>query len=166
MELTDNIIELNRDVESFVIQGSSARPAPIRKKLGDKFVPLQFVHFSDVHAVLDLWNRVVEYVNYYKDYISFAIHTGDYCGGYQELYADCYTYGTKCVRPILNCVGNHDIVTTPKWIRNDKESAHKLLFNHLPEFGAKFFDAVLIQTEGVDNILVKFQVVVGDFTET
>jgi hypothetical protein len=71
---------------------------------------------------------MVEFVNYYRDYIDFAVHTGDYCGNNQQLYADCYNYGTQCDRPIYNCVGNHDTIITPKWIKNTKESAHKLLF--------------------------------------
>lgn len=124
MCLTDNIIYLNRDMEPYIIQGSATRT----RFFGDKFKPLQFVHFSDVHAVLDLWNRMVEYVNYYRDYIDFAIHTGDYCGNNQSLYADCYNYGTQCDRPIYNCVGNHDTYVTRKWLKNTKESVHKLLF--------------------------------------
>ena len=111
MQLNDNIVEMNRDQE-------------------DRYTPLQFVHLSDVHAVLDLWNRMVEFVNYYSDYISFAIHTGDYCGNNQEQYVDCYGYGTKCKRPVYNCVGNHDTVITSQWLPHTKESAHKLLFNH------------------------------------
>ena len=87
---TNNIVELNRDVEPLIVQGSASRTRFFKSKFDDKFKPLQFVHFSDVHAVLDLWNRMVEYVNYYKDYIDFAIHTGDYCGGNQEVYVDFY----------------------------------------------------------------------------
>ncbi len=122
--LNDNIIELNKDMEPYIIQGSATRPRPF----GDKFKPLQFVHFSDIHAVLELWNRMAEYVNYYQDYLDFALHTGDYCGNNQELYADFYNYGTPCARPIYNCVGNHDTVVTRKWIKNTKESAYSRLF--------------------------------------
>lgn len=124
INLSDNIIELNRDMESYIIQGSATRT----RFFCDKFRPLQFVHFSDIHAVLDLWNRIVEYVNHYCDYIDFAIHTGDYCGNNQSLYADCYNYGTQCDRPIYNCIGNHDTYGSRKWSQNTKESAYKLLF--------------------------------------
>ena len=96
MEHTDNIIDLNRDVEPLIVQGAASR-TPFFK---DRYKTLQFVHFSDVHAVLDLWNRMVEYINYYKDYIDFAVHTGDYCGSSQDLYVDFYNYGTRCVRPL------------------------------------------------------------------
>ncbi len=128
ISLTDNVIELNRDMEPYIIQGSATRPVPFKSKFGDRFKPLQFVHFSDIHAVLDLWNRMVEYVNYYRNYIDFVIHTGDYCGNNQALYADFYNYGTQCDRPIYNCVGNHDTIITRKWVKNTKESTHKLLF--------------------------------------
>ena len=126
MEHTDNIIDLNRDVEPLIVQGAASR-TPFFK---DRYKTLQFVHFSDVHAVLDLWNRMVEYINYYKDYIDFAVHTGDYCGSSQDLYVDFYNYGTRCVRPIFNCVGNHDTVKGKGWVKNTKQSAHELLFSH------------------------------------
>ena len=66
------IIELNRDIAAYVHNTSG----------------ITFVHFSDIHARPDLWDRIVEYINYYADNISFAIHTGDYCGGSQKQYAD------------------------------------------------------------------------------
>lgn len=124
------IVELNKDVEPLIIQGAATRTSFFDKKFDDKFKPLQFVHFSDVHAVLELWNRIVDYINYYSDYIDFAIHTGDYCGAQQELFVDFYMYGNRCKRLIYNCVGNHDTVTTDKWIRNTKKSAYDLLFSH------------------------------------
>lgn len=128
LNLTDDIVELNRDVEPLIVQGTASRTRFFKSVADDKFTPLQFVHFSDIHAVLDLWNRTVEYINYYKEYISFGLHSGDYCGNNQQLYADFYNYGIPCDRPIYNCVGNHDTIYTRKWIKNTKESAHKLLF--------------------------------------
>lgn len=126
--MTDSILELNRDVEPLIIQGSASRTKFFRQKFDDRYKPLQFVHFSDIHAVLDLWNRLVEYINYYHGYIDFGLHTGDYCGGNQSLYVDFYNYGAKCVRPIYNCVGNHDTYITKKWLKNTKESVYNLLF--------------------------------------
>ncbi len=134
--MTDNIIELNRDRETAVIQCGYGRTMFFK----DPYKNLTFVHFSDVHAVLPLWNRMVEYMNHYGDYIDFALHTGDYCGDRQEAYVDFYKDGTKTDKMILNCVGNHDTVTTPQWIRNTKESAHDLLFNHTESWGATFQD--------------------------
>ena len=137
-EFTDNIIELNRDMESFIIQGSATRSNFFKKKFEDKFVPLQFVHFSDIHAVLDLWNRIVEYINHYEKYISFGIHTGDYCGNNQQLFVDFYNYGTQCERPIYNCVGNHDtLIARTDWTVNpDKSETFKRLFAPMPDSSA------------------------------
>ena len=45
MNLTDNIIELNRDMEPFVIQASATRPPPFKAKFGDPYAVLQFLHF-------------------------------------------------------------------------------------------------------------------------
>lgn len=131
----DNIIALNRDLEPAVIQGSYGRSMYFK----DPYKPLQFVHFSDVHAILDLWNRMTEYVNRYSDYISFALHTGDYCGGHQQVYTDFYKDGVRCIHPVLNCVGNHDTVT-PDGSKNTKESAHSLLFNHTDGWDVQFMN--------------------------
>lgn len=120
---TDNIIELNRDMEPFIIQSGAVRPPAFIKKYGDKYKPLQFVHFSDIHAVLELWNRIVEFINYYDDYISFGIHTGDYCGNNRQQYVDFYNYGDRCVKPIYNCVGNHDTYNS----RSERDLVEKRL---------------------------------------
>lgn len=130
MENISDIIELNKDVEPLLIQASATRTAFFKQKFDDKFKPLRFVHFSDIHAVLDLWNRIVDYINYYSEYIDFAIHTGDYCGAHQGIYVDLYKTGNPCKRSIYNCVGNHDtvMVTGNESFKNTKESVYKLLF--------------------------------------
>lgn len=146
MLYTDDIIELNRDVEPFIIQGSASRTRFFKnkpEKYADKYSVLQFVHCSDMHNVPDLWDRMVKYINHYSEYISFAIHTGDYCGNTQESYTDFYSSCTKCVHPILNCVGNHDtnsFDSDKKRFCNTKKSTHDLLFNHKEEFDAVFCD--------------------------
>ncbi len=134
--MTDNIIELNRDRENAVIQCGYGRT----KYFKDRYQNLSFIHFSDIHAVLPLWNRLVEYLNYYGDYIDFALHTGDYCADRQEAYVDFYKDGIHTDKVILNCVGNHDTVTTPQFIRNTKESTHSLLFNHTDNWDVCFQD--------------------------
>ena len=137
-----DIIELNRDVEPFVIQASATRTHFFKNKFDDRFTPLQFVHLADAHSVLDLWNRMVEYVNYYKDYLSFAMHTGDYCGNSQAVYTDFYNDGIPCERPVLNCVGNHDTIKTKfedKPIQ-PKELTHSLLFNRTEGWDVTFMD--------------------------
>ena len=141
MEQTDSIIALNRDVEPFVIQASATRSEFFKSKFNDPFKPLTFVHLSDVHFVLEAWNRMVEYVNHYHEFIQFAIHTGDYCGNSQAVYSDCYGEGDPCVRPILNCVGNHDTIKTKfETERQPKETTHALLFNHTEDWNVTFLD--------------------------
>ncbi len=121
LNLTDNIIELNRDIEPFVIQGATSRPRAFK----DAYVPLQFVHFSDVHTKLELWNRMVEYINHYEKYISFALHSGDYCGSSQLEFKDFYAEADKCVKPIYNCVGNHDVEENEDWRQRKPKKATK-----------------------------------------
>lgn len=130
--MTDNIIELNRDVEPLIIQGATGRLHPFK----DPYQPLQFVHFSDIHRYIRTWDRLAEYVNYYEKYIAFALHTGDYCGASLEQLEDCYENGTPCVKPIYNCVGNHDMQATNGWrdgagpVFADHAMVHAALFNH------------------------------------
>ena len=140
--MTDNIIELNRETEQFVIQAGRERSRLNFGKLcGDKYAPLTFVHASDMHAVPDLWNRMVEYVNYYKDYLSFILHTGDYCGGDQTVYKDLYETCDKCEREIYLSNGNHDCFPGDyPWHLGEKEVAHSLLFNHTENWNVNFMD--------------------------
>jgi len=133
----EDILTRNKDMESFVIQASASETPFLHRAQYD---PLQFVHFSDVHAVLELWNRMVRYINHYCDYIAFALHTGDYCGDNQDQYRDFYTEGIPCVRPILNCVGNHDTIAGPQWQKMPKEEAWKRLFNHTHDWEVNFLD--------------------------
>ena len=139
---TDDIIELNRDVEPYVIAASATRTHFFKPKFGDPYTPLQFVHLADAHNVLDLWNRMVQYVNHYSEYISFALHTGDYCGNSQAVYTDFYNDGIPCVRPVLNCVGNHDTYKTKLEIEpiQPKEITHSMLFNHTENWDVNFMD--------------------------
>ncbi len=129
----ESILTLNKDVEPFVIQASAQRT----EFLGNDYDVLEFVHLSDNHAVLETWNRMVSYVNHYKDYISFALHTGDYCGGIQEEYHDCYVEGDPCQRPLLNCIGNHDTFSAASGTTGP-EVPHRLLFSHTENWGVTF----------------------------
>ena len=119
-----NIVALNRDVEEYVTGATG----------------VTFVHTADMHGMPGLWERMVDYINHYADKISFGLHTGDYCGGYQGIYSDMYA-GGPCLRPIYNCVGNHDCFPGgPVWYLGEKSVAHGLLFNHAEDWGATFFD--------------------------
>ena len=142
-KLTDNIIELNRDVEPYVLNAARPRsPHSFKELYGDKFSPIAFVHASDNHARPELWDRMVQYINHYSDIISFAVHTGDYCGGTNALYADMYKDCTPCVHPIYNCPGNHDCVTGENiWTTPcDKSLVHSLLYNHTENWNVNFCD--------------------------
>ena len=162
--LTDNIIEQNRDVESFVVQGASGRCRPFK----DKYKPLQFVHFADVHDKPEQWNRIVEYVNYYKDYISFAIHTGDYCGSSQLQYTDFYGECHRCERPIYNCVGNHDTEADESWSKgkpnmSSKQGVYEKIFNHPDDWGSvQYMDGEYSMTYYLDIEASGIRVVVLD----
>lgn len=137
-----NIVELNKDVEQYVLQAPRTRSKHNFSGIyGDKFVPLCFVHAADMHNVPSAWNRMTEYINHYSEYISFAVHTGDYCGGSQKSYTDMYAEGEKCVHPIYNCPGNHDCFSGEgKWLLNEKSIAHSLLYNHTEDWDATFMD--------------------------
>lgn len=119
-----DIVALNRDVEPALLATTG----------------LTFVHTADMHGMPTLWARMVRYIDHYADKIAFALHTGDYCGGYQGIYTDMYA-ASPCRRPIYNCVGNHDCFPGgPVWHLGEKAVAHGLLFNHAADWGATFFD--------------------------
>lgn len=132
----ESILTLNKDVEPYVIQAAGGRLGWYR----DKYKPLQFVHFSDIHARMELWNRMVEYVNCYSDNISFALHTGDYCGAAHHVYRDFYTYGTACKRPVMNCVGNHDTYLDISRAAATKAQIHEKLFPYTENWDATFME--------------------------
>ena len=137
-KLSDNIIELNRDVEPLVIQGAKGRSYLI----GDKYQPLQFVHCSDMHNRPDLFSRMTEYVSHYDKYLSFVLHTGDYCGGCQLEYTDMYE-SSECTRTIYNCIGNHDKEENLDWEKDmpktaTKKSVYEKLFNHIENWNVEF----------------------------
>ena len=118
------IIDFNRDVEKYLLSSTG----------------LTFVHVADMHAMPNLWKRMAEYIDYYADKISFALHAGDYCGGSQGIYFDMYAM-TSCLRPIYNCVGNHDCFPGGEvWRLGEKHTAHDLLFNHTDGWDVTFFD--------------------------
>lgn len=121
-----SIIDLNRDVEPLIVQASAGRS----KFFEDSYTPLQFIHLTDVHARAELWTRMTEYMDYYRDYIRFALHTGDYCNHCQLAYTDLYSVATPESGPVLNCVGNHDTYLDPAGQVSDKKTTYNLLFNH------------------------------------
>ncbi len=130
----ESILVTNKDMEPYVVQAAGGRLMYFK----DPYMPLQFVHFGDLHARMELWNRIVEYINHYKDDIAFGLHTGDYCGAAHLVYRDCYTYGTICANPILNCVGNHDTYADTQCTPATKEQIHNKLFNVTHNWGVTY----------------------------
>ena len=155
---TTDIITLNKNVESFVIQSSEG----LGQMFTDKTKPLVFTHFSDIHTRQELWNRIVEYNNHYKDYIKFSIHTGDYCGGNRLAYIDLYANGTSCDIPLLNCVGNHDTYLTDN-SKGDKATTHDLLFNHTDNWNVNFMNIENSMTYHKDFANEKIRLIVLDY---
>lgn len=138
--MNDNIIELNRDVEPFVIQASRQRAPGLNERFWkDKFVPLAFVHASDMHADIRAWNRMVEYANHYSDYLAFILHTGDFCEGSQKAYVDMMAEGTQARLPVYQCTGNHDCEPGEGgWHLGDKAVTYDLLMRHADKWDVTF----------------------------
>ena len=153
-----DIITLNKDVEPFIIQASEG----LGQMFTNKTKPLVFTHFSDIHTRQELWNRIVEYNNHYKDYLKFSIHTGDYCGGNRLAYIDLYANGTSCDIPLLNCVGNHDTYLADN-SKGDKKTTHDLLFNHTNNWGVHFMNINNSMTYHKDFDEEKIRLIVLDY---
>ena len=133
---SESILDIAKPMEKAIIQGAFQR-CPFLFK--DPYKPLQFVHFSDVHSMLDPWDRIMTFINHYEEYLSFGIHTGDYCGGAIEQYTDMYEYGVPTDLPVFNCTGNHDRATDAH-VSATKEQVHARLFNRTKKWGVNFMD--------------------------
>ena len=130
-----HILDIARPMETAIIQGSGGRGGFYPFLFGDPYRPLQFVHFSDIHSILDHWDRIMTFINHYEKYLSFAIHTGDFVSGTIEGFVDLYTWGVPTNIPVLNCVGNHDRAP-----RAPKQRVHDCIFNKTDNWGATFMD--------------------------
>ncbi len=100
----DGIVKLNKDKESFVINAAKSRS----DRFHNPYTPLEFVHFSDIHAQKTEWKRIVDYIDHYEPYIRFALHTGDICGSSLASAGALYDNARPKHVPIFNAVGNHD----------------------------------------------------------
>ena len=100
-----SIIALNPDKE--VIPGLlSARRNAARHDSPDALQSLTLLHFTDLHGARENLERIVEFYDYYDEYIDDAIHTGD---GVTCYYDDVNWWNEVAgARRILNIVGNHD----------------------------------------------------------
>ncbi len=138
----NSIVQLNKDVEPYIIQAAYGRSQHFETKEYDHYDPLTFIFTADMHAAIDNWNRMVQFTNYYSQYIDFGIHVGDYCGGNQGEYVDMYNEGTKCNIPIFNLPGNHDTMPEGSNLQStaSKQSVFEKLYNTSDEWGVTFME--------------------------
>ncbi len=135
------IVELNKDLEPFIIQSSHGRTEAFE----DQYEVLTFVHCADMHASQSHWNRMVEFTNYYSDYIDFVVHAGDYCGGNQSDSPDLYAGGPKCDVPIFNVPGNHD--TMPAGSSQQSTASKESVYNIIVGDHAENWDVTFMPGE-------------------
>ena len=102
---------------------------------------MTFAHFSDIHRKQIIWNRIIEYVNYYKDYIGFILFTGDYVNNNQTQFTDLYNMGIASVKPLYMAVGNHDTYeSTDPTVVASQQTTYELMFGptHPENWGVTF----------------------------
>ena len=73
--LVGGTVFLNKDMESLVFNASKSRS----DRFADTVVPLQFIHFTDVHGQRNQWENITKYIDYYE-----------------KLYRICTSYGRLC----------------------------------------------------------------------
>lgn len=132
-----SILDAVKPLEPAIIQGAGGRSPYIFK---DPYQPLQFVHFSDNHGLMDSWNRTLTFADHYQKYLSFVLHTGDGSGTSAD-FVDMYERCVPCGIPVMNCTGNHDragAVDTPE--RTAKELVWSHLFTTGDSWGVNFMD--------------------------
>lgn len=95
------ITKLNKDIENALVQSSS-------KKRTDTNEVFTIAHISDIHGSQDLFNRVVEFTNYYISNLKLIINTGDYVNKGQEDFIDLMGNAEINNVPFYNVIGNHD----------------------------------------------------------
>lgn len=129
-----DIVSLNMDREIVVANFSKSRS----NNFTNPFKPLEFVHFTDVHAQPTIWKNICDYMDVYSKYLPFALHTGDFVTSNQTQYVDLYTVQKPITGYILNCVGNHDTYVDSSNRVGTAKSVYDLLFNHTDDWGVTF----------------------------
>lgn len=89
--------------------------------------PLCFLHFSDIHGDKKRLQNIIEFKEYYSDYIADIIHTGDTVRYYST---DGITFWNEVegAENILNCIGNHDTLVGSTWIGMTMAEAYTTYF--------------------------------------
>ena len=143
------IVEENEDKQVPIIQNKCVRAS---SDVTDRPV-VAFTHFSDVHGQQDAWDRTIEFTNAYKDYIDFAIFTGDYVVDHYTANArHLIENGPSCAKPLYMCVGNHDVYENDTQPRGQvsKSTIYDLMFTNASKANAVFMSGDYSMTYYVD----------------
>lgn len=89
--------------------------------------PLCLLHFSDIHGDKKRLQNIIEFKEYYSDYIADIIHTGDMVKYYST---DDITFWNEVdgAENILNVIGNHDTLVGSTWIGMTMAEAYTTYF--------------------------------------
>ena len=136
-----SVSSLNSDREHLLYSASQSCAPRLRGGSVDDppGTALGFIHFSDVHGTLISWKRLGAYLNQHTNLFSFALHTGDYVpsnqGNYNESVNNLYRL-VQTDKPVLNCLGNHDVLLSDGVTKNpDPSAARSLLFADIDNWG-------------------------------
>lgn len=90
--------------------------------------PLCLLHFSDIHGDKKRLQNIIEFKEYYSDYIADIIHTGDMVKYYST---DGITFWDEVdgAEDILNVIGNHDTLVGSTWIGMTMAEAYTTYFS-------------------------------------
>ena len=90
--------------------------------------PLCLLHFSDIHGDKKRLQNIIEFREYYSDYIADVIHTGDMVKYYST---DGITFWNEVdgAENILNVIGNHDTLVGSTWIGMTMAEAYTTYFS-------------------------------------
>ena len=89
--------------------------------------PLCLIHFSDIHGDEKCLNNIIDFKNYYDNYIADILHTGDSVTSYASdgmLFWDNVDGAEK----ILNVIGNHDTRVGSTWIGLSMQESYNTYF--------------------------------------
>lgn len=89
--------------------------------------PLCLLHFSDIHGDKKRLQNIIEFKEYYSDYIADVIHTGDMVKYYST---DGIAFWNEVdgAEDILNIIGNHDTLVGSTWIGMTMADAYTTYF--------------------------------------
>lgn len=89
--------------------------------------PLCLLHFSDIHGDKKRLQNIIDFKNYYSDYIADIIHTGD-AVKYYSTDGIAFWDEVDGAEDILNVIGNHDTRVGSTWIGMTMAEAYTTYF--------------------------------------